>query len=68
MDKISFQKNGICFGKVLFKTIGGILSLKVIHNFGKDKTDIDDIDIGEKRIEPLKKVRHGKSIICILPY
>ena len=56
------------FDKVLFKTTGGILFLKVIHNSKKDNTDIGDTDIGDKRIGPLRRVRHGKSIIYILPY
>ena len=58
----------IRFDKVLFKTIGGILSLKVIHNSGKDNKDIEGTDIGNERIGPLRKARHGKSIIYILPY
>ena len=56
------------FDNVLFKTIGGILFLKVIHNSKKDNADIDDTDIGDKRIGPLRRVRHGKSIIYILSY
>ena len=50
------------------KTIGGVLFLKVIHNSKKDSTDIDDTDIGDERIGPLKRARHGKNIIYILPY
>lgn len=38
------------FDKVLFKAIGGILFLKVIHNSRKDNKDIGDTDIGGKRI------------------
>ena len=44
------QLIGIRFDKVLFKTIGGILFLKLIHNSRKDNTDIGDTDIGDKRI------------------
>jgi hypothetical protein len=64
----SADDDGIRFDKVLFKTIGGILFLKVIHNSKKENTDIDDTDIGDKRIGPLRRVRHGKSIIYILSY
>ena len=58
----------IRFDKVLFKTIGGILFLKLIHNSRKDNTDIGDTDIGDERIGPLRKARHGKNIIYILLY
>lgn len=58
----------IRFDKVLFETIGGILFLKLIRNSSKDETDIDDTDIGDERIGPLRRVRHGRSIIYTLPY
>ena len=53
------------FDKVLFKIIGGILFLKVIHNSEKDKTDIGDTDIGGRWIGPLRMFRHGERISYI---
>ena len=53
---------------ILFKTKGGILFPKVIQNCSKDNVDIDGTDIGDELIGPLRKARHGKSIIYISPY
>ncbi len=56
------------FDKVLFKTMGWILFLKVIHNSLKENTGIDNTDIGGKWIGPLRIFRHGRRINYILLY
>jgi hypothetical protein len=64
--KIHRFKTGLY--EALLKTMGGVLFQKVIHEFRKDSTDIDDIDTEGERIEQSRKARHGKSIICISQY